>query len=281
MKLTKFDNAKAFLERNAAFLEREEAANNLLLGLAISNQANAEDQSLYLNISDGEEIVFAASRMPGRNLIAFGDETRYDKWASVFTSFISEEQPTLPGVIGPKRIAELLADSIAALRECTTETKFQQMVFELTEVKLNPDIEGKLEKGRIDQLDQIAPWMQAFYREAMHADNDEFAYQTAKSKIELGELYLWSLNGVPQTVCCASRPTPNGITLNFVYTPPASRRQGLATKIVAEVSSKMLEEGYRFCSLFTDLSNPTSNSIYKKIGYREVKEFRSIEFREQ
>jgi len=170
MKLTKFDNARAFLEKNAAFLEREEAANNLLLGLAISNQANAEDQSLYLNISDGEEIVFAASRMPGRNLIAFGDETRYDKWASVFTSFISEEQPTLPGVIGPKRIAELLADSLAALRECTTETKFQQMVFELTEVKLNPDIEGKLEKGRIDQLDQIAPWMQAFYREAMHAD---------------------------------------------------------------------------------------------------------------
>ncbi len=32
----------------------------------------------------------------------------------------------------------------------------------------------------------------------------------------------------------------------------------------------MLAEGREFCSLFTDLSNPTSNSIFQKIGYRPV-----------
>jgi predicted GNAT family acetyltransferase len=31
-----------------------------------------------------------------------------------------------------------------------------------------------------------------------------------------------------------------------------------------------LEEGYRYCFLFTDLANPTSNRIYAAIGYRSV-----------
>jgi predicted GNAT family acetyltransferase len=32
----------------------------------------------------------------------------------------------------------------------------------------------------------------------------------------------------------------------------------------------MLAEGRRFCFLFTDLGNPTSNHIYQEIGYRPV-----------
>ena len=32
----------------------------------------------------------------------------------------------------------------------------------------------------------------------------------------------------------------------------------------------LLDGGRRFCFLFTDLANPTSNSIYQRIGYRPV-----------
>jgi hypothetical protein len=32
----------------------------------------------------------------------------------------------------------------------------------------------------------------------------------------------------------------------------------------------MLDSGRSFCSLFTDLSNPTSNRIYQNIGYNPV-----------
>jgi predicted GNAT family acetyltransferase len=32
----------------------------------------------------------------------------------------------------------------------------------------------------------------------------------------------------------------------------------------------ILDRGRRFCFLFTDLANPTSNSIYQQIGYRPV-----------
>ena len=35
-------------------------------------------------------------------------------------------------------------------------------------------------------------------------------------------------------------------------------------------SQLMLDSGRQFCALFTDLANPTSNSIYQKMGYQAV-----------
>jgi hypothetical protein len=40
----------------------------------------------------------------------------------------------------------------------------------------------------------------------------------------------------------------------------------------------MLGEGREFCSLFADLANPESNSIYRRIGYRPVCDFREYSF---
>jgi predicted GNAT family acetyltransferase len=34
----------------------------------------------------------------------------------------------------------------------------------------------------------------------------------------------------------------------------------------------MLDSGLRFCVLYTDLSNQTSNAIYQRIGYQVVQE---------
>ena len=55
-----------------------------------------------------------------------------------------------------------------------------------------------------------------------------------------------------------------------VYTPPALRRRGFASALVAAVSAVGLASGKEVCVLYTDLANPTSNSIYQKIGYRPV-----------
>jgi len=48
---------------------------------------------------------------------------------------------------------------------------------------------------------------------------------------------------------------------------------------VSALSQKLLDSGYERCSLFTDLANPTSNSIYQKIGYRPVGDFDGYFFR--
>ena len=66
--------------------------------------------------------------------------------------------------------------------------------------------------------------------------------------------------------------TPNGVRIGPVYTPPEARNRGYASALVAAISQAQLDAGRRFCFLFTDLANPTSNHIYQMIGYEPVRD---------
>jgi len=83
-------------------------------------------------------------------------------------------------------------------------------------------------------------------------------------------MFLLFDNNEPISMAREAGKTPNGVFVNFVYTPIPLRRKGYATECVAKLSNHLLEAGNKHCFLFTDLSNPTSNSIYQKIGYQPV-----------
>jgi hypothetical protein len=72
------------------------------------------------------------------------------------------------------------------------------------------------------------------------------------------------------SVVGAGGETPNGIRIGPVYTPPEVRNRGYASALTAAASADQLARGRRFCFLFTDLANPTSNKIYQAIGYEPV-----------
>jgi predicted GNAT family acetyltransferase len=40
----------------------------------------------------------------------------------------------------------------------------------------------------------------------------------------------------------------------------------------------MLDQGRSFCTLFTDLANPTANHVYQRIGYRPIGDFTVYRF---
>jgi predicted GNAT family acetyltransferase len=65
-------------------------------------------------------------------------------------------------------------------------------------------------------------------------------------------------------------PTPHGIRIGPVYTPPELRGRGYASALVAQMSQALLDAGRSFCFLFTNLANPTANHIYEEIGYQTV-----------
>jgi uncharacterized protein len=90
-------------------------------------------------------------------------------------------------------------------------------------------------------------------------------------------LMLWD-DGEAVSVAGFGGETPNGIRIGPVYTPPELRGRGYATALVAELSAQLLAEGRRFCFLYTDLANPTSNAIYERIGYVRVCESAEIAF---
>jgi len=92
-----------------------------------------------------------------------------------------------------------------------------------------------------------------------------------------GGLRVWEDN-TPVSMAGASGPTPNGIRVGAVYTPPERRRRGYASGLVAALSQEQLDAGKRFCFLYTDLANPTSNKIYQDIGYEAVSDVDEYHF---
>jgi predicted GNAT family acetyltransferase len=92
-------------------------------------------------------------------------------------------------------------------------------------------------------------------------------------------MYILEDGGVPVSMAGSSRQLPRGRAVGPVYTPPYLRGRGYATASVALLSRIILEKGNDYCALFTDLANPVSNSIYQKIGYQPICDFREIKFR--
>src|SRR5581483_2213413 len=93
-----------------------------------------------------------------------------------------------------------------------------------------------------------------------------------------GVFCLWEDGGEPVSLAGAGARTPNGARVGPVYTPPERRGRGYATSLTAELSQRLLDEGSRFCFLYTDLANPTSNAIYERIGYVRVCESKELRF---
>jgi predicted GNAT family acetyltransferase len=96
--------------------------------------------------------------------------------------------------------------------------------------------------------------------------------------VDDGGAYLWE-DGEPVSLAGCGSPTPNGIRVGPVYTPPARRGRGYASALTAQLTSLLLSSGHRFCFLFTDLANPTSNRIYQRIGYEPVSDVDEYRFR--
>lgn len=91
-----------------------------------------------------------------------------------------------------------------------------------------------------------------------------------EERLRSGLVILWEVDGEP--VSMAGRtPTLDGMTrVAPVYTPSAHRRHGYGAAATAAVSRAALDAGVRDVVLFTDLANPTSNGVYRSIGYRPV-----------
>ena len=84
------------------------------------------------------------------------------------------------------------------------------------------------------------------------------------------------VDGEPVSMCIRTRPIRNTASVSGVYTPDNHRRKGYAGACVAGLSQKLLDEGFAYITLFTDLANPTSNSVYMRLGYEPIADFDKV-----
>jgi predicted GNAT family acetyltransferase len=146
----------------------------------------------------------------------------------------------------------------------------EQMIYRLDQVNEIPSSPGRLVRATDEHVDLVADWMVDFSQVTHERWSRSDARKRGREAIAASRVYLWH-DERPVSMAWQARAIGDGVAISGVYTPPELRRRGYATSCVAALSQLLLDEGYRFCCLYADLSNPTSNSIYQKTGYYAVR----------
>jgi hypothetical protein len=285
MDVVRLDDAAAFLTEAGPLLVADEARHNLILGIAGTIRDTPDLyplRSLWL-VRDAGEVVAAALRTPPYNLILARPRSAA-ALAALAEAVAGEE---LPGVTGTEPEVEEFAELWSRHSGVAGRVNMRQGVYALEQVEPLPAVPGSARVATADDRALALRWWIAFGEEVLHEGGPgrERAEASLDHKLSspTSGLLLWEDGGDPVSVAGWGGPTPNGIRVGPVYTPPELRGQGYATALTAELSQRLLdgrlyEGGRRFCFLYTDLANPTSNAIYERIGYRRIAEAAEVVF---
>jgi predicted GNAT family acetyltransferase len=270
---------RAFLAAAGPLLLADEARHNLLLGIAATlrdHPGHYPEHRLWVVEAEAGP-VGAALRTPPHAL-ALAREGRPGA-AAVLAAAIDDE---LPGVVAARPEADAFAAAWTARTGKASELRFAQGIYALERVRPPVGVPGAMRGAAQPDRALAIEWWEAFVREAQHdepADADAYAHAVDH---RLGAtdsgIALWEVGGEVCSLAAYGGPTPNGIRIGPVYTPPARRGRGYASALVAGLSAAQLAAGRRFCFLYTNLANATANKIYAQIGYERVCESAHIGF---
>ena len=285
MEVLRFDDANAFLERAAPLLAHDaeaEARHNLILGISgtVSGRPDLyETYRAWLAVEDGEPVA-AATRTPPFNAV-LADPLAPGALDAVVDA-VAEDDPGTPGFVGNVPHVHRAAERWTERTGAQAEIEQRQGVYMLLEVEPVSSAPGRAREATHADRGLLVGWLYAFADEATGGPPGEPGLLErmldARLDAEHPGYWLWEDAGVPVSVTGYGSPTPGGIRIGPVYTPPERRRRGYATALVAELSRWLLGRGHRACYLYTDLANPISNSIYGKIGYRRLCDSADVRF---
>jgi GNAT superfamily N-acetyltransferase len=283
MEVLRPGDASEFLRLAGALLERDEARNQLPLGIAgnLMARPDAFEVVRFWVVRDGNEPVAAAVRTDPFNLV-LGDPSSETALGPLLEAVVADD-PEVPGIVGNVPFVEPAAERLAGASGRTAARILSQGVYGLTAVRDVARAPGEPRPAGPSDRGLLLDWLRAFVTESVPDPDEVFRRmeRTLDSRFGIGSagFWLWEDGGPPASLAGFSGPTPTGIRIGPVYTPPELRRHGYATTLVADLSAWLLERGHRACFLYTDLANPTANRIYVEIGYERVCDAMEFVFR--
>lgn len=176
---------------------------------------------------------------------------------------------TLPGVNGPSETSKAFAKLWSKRNGCAFRLHRSLRVYDLTRVKPQRPIKGKLRLASLSDFDILVHWTRAFVVDIGEQQSDGRLEKLVREAVADQRLYAWEDDEL-RSMASWSAPTPHGVRINYVYTPPEFRGRGYATACVAALSQAMLDSGRKFCCLFTDLyDRPYATKIQKGFSARK------------
>jgi Predicted acetyltransferase len=287
MQFKLYTNVNEFYKDTYDILMCHEAQNmiplgNIIIGHEGKDKTGWRDSANWVmaTVSDTNGIQLTAIMTPPHNITLYATDNIINLNA-VDCLIDGLKDYEIPGVITEKNLAEYFAEKYTAQKGLSSKVAMNQRIYELTTV--NPEIKqfGNFRLLGEKDMHFFPYWLEAFHAAGCYGktemsipqNEEEYRYRLSKKK-----LYVLEDNGIPVSMAGFTREMQTAIGVGLVYTPPYYCGKGYATSCVAKLSQLALDKGFTRCVLYTDLANPTSNSIYQKIGYVPVCDSLMLEF---
>lgn len=281
LRVERFATAAPFLGAAGGFLGEREAEHNLIFGICANLAADPGFPVAppYLAAVRRDRRVIAAAIMtpPWNVVLSCVDDPA---GIGALAADLHAAGIPVPGVTGPVDEARAFAAAWCPPHGLLSQVAVAERIYRLERVVPPAGVPGQARLATTADRDLLVGWVDAFLVEALERRTPEEAAMLVDRSFRAGTRtwYLWEDEGRQVSVAASAGPTPNGMRIGPVYTPPVFRRHGYASAVTAAATQAELDNGRRFMFLFTDLSNPTSNKIYQEIGYEPVIDVDQIVF---
>jgi len=268
LRVREFEDPAAAYEQAHEFLVANATQHNVLLTV-LDQGRERRLGGRFWTVTDCEQVVgFASQSPPGMRV---GLSRMRDDTIRVLAEAIA---PPIPGVVGDAAAAATFAGHFAERHGVPVEPVEAQRLYELCRLEATATSSGALRPAVVGDGPVLVEWTRQFATETETPAGD--AHDFVDVGLAAERLWVWDDNG-PVSMAGASKPAAGVCRVQRVYTPPTRRGSGYATACVEHLSRALTGRGLR-CVLYTQMRNPTSNAIYRRIGYRPVSEVLSYDF---
>lgn len=122
----------------------------------------------------------------------------------------------------------------------------------------------------------VAAWVAAF---AIETRAQVGASRTLDTRLPAGSLTLWrDARGTPVALAGWAREVNGTRRIGPVYTVEEHRRRGYGAAVTAAACRRALDAGTKQLLLYADIDNPTSNTLYRRLGFAPVEDRTTLRF---
>ncbi len=265
------DDPASVLDVAGTFLESDPVQHNLILTLLQTRVEHPEAGRYWMAVEEHDVIgvVFQSPLDHSATLTPMSHEA-----VRAVVDVIADEGVELPGVSGEAATVAQFAGAWSERTRVPARPTLGQRLYELADLVDQP-APGVLRRARAEDLGFLVESFVAFVIEI--GEPAEGSKSVVARRLAARQLWVWDA-AASVSMCGLTAPAEGVVRVGPVYTPLELRGRGYASALVSAVSADVCAAGNR-CILYTDLENPTSNAIYRNIGYRAVAEVLSYEFR--
>jgi len=135
MQITTYPTASEFLARTQAMLERREAANNLILGIAamLVNSSERYPEFHLVTVDGPSGVQIAGLMTPPHNCILYAEAPDREAM-SALARYFCDQHIAVPGVIGMVDVAHAFAATWIKVAGGSWSARIHERVYELRQV---------------------------------------------------------------------------------------------------------------------------------------------------